>query len=193
MTEIPTNGAQPDAVSTPAADGAEAGSAVSSPSEDGSTLTLAEINQMLGKQYKDKATALKSLQDMSSMAGRAADLMGRQNGEQPGNEENTKRIEALELDNFFARNPEHEANKTILEALAKANNISIQKATELEAYQDVVKRTAKSEKRTVVDSKPRQQSAAPDKAYTEDFAKAKQSGDPSAWGKLVVDHVLTNE
>jgi len=41
------------------------------------SLSFAEINELTGKDYKDKDSALKSIKDMSSMAGKAADLEGK--------------------------------------------------------------------------------------------------------------------
>ena len=129
----PTAVPQADGVDvTPAAGDAAATNAA--------TLTLDEINAITGKTYKDKETALKSLKDMSSMAGKAADQMGRK----PETVTDTERIKALELDNFYARNPEHEANRDILEALADKNGVSVKEAIELPAYKSMLEKTAAS-------------------------------------------------
>lgn len=179
MDEHLTNGAQPGDAGTSSSGGAQAGSEGSNPSEDGSSLTLTEINQLLGKQYKDKTSALKSLKDMSSMAGKAADLGGRKEESTGALEE---RMKALELDAYFARNPDHEANREILEALALKNNTTIQKAADLEVYKELSKRASKPEKRTVVESKNRQQTTSDrDKA----FEQARSTGD---WGSFIVEH-----
>ena len=186
MDEHLTNGAQSDDASTPSADGTAAGSEGSNPSGDGSTLTLAEINDLLGKQYKDKATALKSLKDMSSMAGKAADLSGRKDDQEVSSLK--AEIEAIKLESWFARNPEHEGNRKILEALAKANNTSIEKAAELEEYQALVKPTSKPEKRTVVDSKNRQPST---DTRDKDLDKAKKG--ELDWGAYLRKHYIEKD
>lgn len=182
--EHPTTDIQPDAESTPAAGGSEAGSPTVASSEDGGSLTLAEINQLLGKQYKDKETALKSLKDMSSQAGKVSDLQGRKEEADTLKE----RLEALELDNFFARNPEHESNREILEALALKYKTTVPKAVELDAYQEFAKRVEKKEKRTtVMDSKNRQQSSNDRQKALED---AKKTGE---WGKFLIQHHVKTE
>jgi hypothetical protein len=178
MDEHLTNGAQPGAETSPASGGTAAGSEGSNPSGDGSTLTLAEINDLLGKQYKDKATALKSLKDMSSMAGKAADLSGRKDDQEISTLK--AEMEAIRLDSWFTKNPEHEPNRKILAALAKANNTTIEKAVELEEYQEISKRTSKPERRTVVDSKSRQQ---PSDTRNKDFEKAKKG--EMDWGTFL--------
>lgn len=173
--EHPTESTQPSESNVSSEGGEEAVSQAPSDAQDGNNLTLAELNELLGKNFKDKATALKSLKDMSSQAGKSADLEGR-----------VKEFDALKqsvdeikLDAWFARNPEHEANREILEALAHKHDTTIQEAVELEAYQELNKRAPKSEKRTsVMDSKKRQQSSDDrDKALEE----AKKSGNFGAF------------
>jgi len=178
MDEHLTYGAQPGDASTPSSGGTAAGSEGSDPSADGLSLTLAEINGLLGKQYKDKTTALKSLKDMSSMAGKAADLSGRRDDQEVSSLK--AEIEAIKLESWFARNPEHESNRKILEALAKANSTSIEKAAELEEYQAITKPSSKPEKRTVVESRNRQQ---PSDTRDKDLEKAKK-GDMD-WGTFL--------
>lgn len=176
-TEHLTSETQPSAESTPAVGGDEAGSQAPSSTEGGDNLTLAELNELLGKQYKDKATALKSLKDMNSMAGRAADQSGKKDVEL------AKRLEALEIENFYARNPEHEANREILEAFAVQHNISVKEAAELDVYKKFAKKGTSDQKRTVMDSKPRTQPVSSDR--DKDFEEAKRTGE---WGKFLVKY-----
>lgn len=149
--ENPTTEAKPTAASTPAEGGAEA---ASQPAE---SLTLAEINEITGKNYKSKDSALKSLRDMTKQAGKVADLEGKL--ERSAEESTTaQRLAELETDNFFARNPQHEANRELLEALAKANGVSVKEASELGTYKSTVERmqAAQPAQRTVMESSQRQ-------------------------------------
>lgn len=181
MVDTPTNDVQPGAENIPAAGGNEAGSQTPASTQDGQNLTLAEINELLGKQYPDKTTALKSLKDMSSFAGRAADQLGKQNDEAVSKLQ--KEIDAMKLDTFYARNPEHEANREILEALALKNNVTVEEATELDAYKEFAK-GVKKEKRTVVESNTRQQ---PSDDKKKAFEEAKKTGD---FGKYLADFAI---
>lgn len=159
-TENPTNNAQPDAVSTQAAGGNEAAS--TQDTSEVASLSLKEINEITGKQYKSKESALKSIRDMSKQAGKVADLEGQLTATLTKSEieaQTSARIAELETDNFFARNPQHEANRDLLTELAKANGVSVKEAVELEVYQKILERmtpAGATQKRTVMDSSTRQ-------------------------------------
>lgn len=172
-----TNDTQPDAVSTPAAGGEKAGTTADDTPQAGDTLSLAEINSITGKQFKDKDTALKSLKDMSSQAGKAADLEGRNKDLK----DLQAKVEKMEADKFFDANAEYGANRTLIEALAKANGQTFDGVIATDAYKDA-KRAAPKEKRTVMDSTRRTQSS---ESRDKDFEEARKSG---KWGSFVVRH-----
>ena len=160
------------------------------------SLTLAEINKLTGKDYKDKDSALKSIQDMSKQAGKASDLEGKLRAalEQPA--ENTpevkpddevdtlrKEVSTLKTDNFFAQNPNHAENRELLEALAKANNVSLTEAVDLPAYKGVMDRLSAPAKRTVAASNSRVTSSSEENPID----KAISTRDPLEMAKAVTD------
>jgi hypothetical protein len=117
--------------------------------------TLEELNSITGKQFKSKESALKSIQDMSKMAGKAADLMGKTKDA----EDVRARLESAEQEVFLARNPQHEANLELLQTLAKASGVSLKEATQLPVYLNVLEKTKMAEesvsKRTIASSNNR--------------------------------------
>lgn len=188
--ENPTEVPQVEAESTPAATGDEAVS-------DANSLTLEEINNLTGKQYKDKETALKSIKDMSSQAGKAADLEGKlkealESGTETPDDVVKKlrdELRATQEDVFFANNPEHKENRKILEGIAKAEGVSLADALNSDVYKEVfeAKKIAKESqsKRTIASSKNRQ-------------APAKQEdvndvlGDPDKSAEFVVNNFFND-
>lgn len=122
------------------------------------SLTLAEINELTGMSYKDKDSALKSIKDMKSQAGKAADLEGKLktameatgDGSNPEVAELREKLNQVELDNFYSKNPD--VNKALAETIAKANGISVQEAIATDLYTSTV---AAPEKRTVATSNSR--------------------------------------
>lgn len=104
-------------------------------------LSLAELNEITGLDFKSKEAALKSIRDMQSQAGKASDLEGKlkQAVKEPGetNAEYEERLARLEQENFFARNSEHEANRSLLEKIAKADGISLAQAVESTEYKAI--------------------------------------------------------
>lgn len=143
-TENQTEETQVDASQLNAAPGNEA---VSTPE----VFTLEELNAITGKTFKTKESALKSIKDMNSMAGKAADLIGNDKKASESQIEYEKRIAALEQEAFLARNPQHEANLDLLQTLAKGAGVSFKEAAELPAYLAVLQQTQQvnSSKRTI--------------------------------------------
>lgn len=159
-TETPTEGTQADESQLNSAAGTKAESATDS-------LTLAEINEITGMSYKDKDSALKSIKDMKSQAGKAADLEGKVKAAQADPNTSNELLAKLQdelnqtkLEVFYSKHPD--ANKELIETIAKANGISPQEAMESELYKNTV--TAPS-KRTVADSNNRVASGGTDKQF----------------------------
>ena len=193
--ENPTDDTQVDASQLNATTGDEAESVVDS-------LTLAEINELTGKDYKNRDSALKSITDMSKQAGKAADLEGklREALEQPKEDavaatpdsevESLKQtVVSLQEDSFFAQNPSHAENRDLLKALAKAENTSLIDAVNLPAYKNVMdKLESTPQQRTVAASNNRV--AQPSNT---DFNPAEHAGDATALAKYVNDKFITNK
>lgn len=93
----------------------ETESAVSSDTVE--TLSLKEINEYLGKNYKDKASALKSIKDTASFVGqRKSDV------EKAIDPERFISRDQYETDMFYSKNPEYEQAgiRTMIDSMAKA-------------------------------------------------------------------------
>lgn len=149
------------------------------------SLTLEEINAITGMSYKSKDSALKSIKDMKSMAGKAADLSGRPVEKQ---EDVAARIKALELDAFYARNPQHETNREILEALAETHGVSVKEATDLPAYKRIATAVEPREPRTVADSNNR---VSPAPSSKEELASV--IGDADKMAEYVTNKFILNK
>ena len=147
-------------------------------------LSLAEINELTGMSYKDKETALKSIKDMKSQAGKAADLEGKLktameaagNGENAEVNELREKLNRLEQDAFYSQNPD--VNRELAETIAQAKGITPQEAIESDLYKNTV---ATPEKRTV--ATPNNRVATP----SEEFNPADHAGDATALAKYVND------
>lgn len=74
-------------------------------------LTLAELNQTLGKDFKDTATALKSLKDTQSYVGQKAAA-----NPAPDSALQSK-VSSLETQVFYASNPQYKGHEAIINAM----------------------------------------------------------------------------
>lgn len=189
-TETLTNDTQAEESQLNSAAGEVAESVATGDSNSADSLSLAEINEITGMSYKDKETALKSIKDMKSQAGKAADLEGKLKALNSDNTngQNDAAIKALEeklnqtqLEVFYSKNPD--VNKELAETIAKANGIGIQEAVESELYKNVVAK--QPEKRTVAASNSRVA-----QSTGEQFNPADHAGDATALAKYVTDTYL---
>lgn len=146
------------------------------------SLTLTEINEITGMSYKTKEAALKSIKDMKSMAGKAADLSGK-----PDDIARlTAQVEELTEREFLARNPQAETNLEVLKLIAKGAGVSLQQAAELPQFKSLVETQSGSvaiNKRTIAGSNNRV--AQP--ASTDAFNAAEHAGDATKMGEFVVN------
>lgn len=91
-----TEAAQPDANQL---DAAGARTAVGSPD----AISLAALNQLLGKEFKDTATAMQSLKDTQSFVGRRLEAVV----QQPTDVASKSDVQALQNQLFYATNPQY--------------------------------------------------------------------------------------
>ncbi len=97
--------------SQPAATHVDAGGEQSAVAE---TLSLAEINSTLGKDFKDKATALKSLRDTQSYVGKKIDAVS----PAPAVDNSLKsEVDSLKEQVFYASHPELKGHESIIKAM----------------------------------------------------------------------------
>lgn len=102
-------------------------------------LTLEELNTALGKKFTSKEGALKAMKDTFAFVGKKTEPT-------TGKEE----IQKLRTDMFFMQNAEYSQARPILEALSKANNISLEEASNLEVFKDTFAKI----KSATADTKP---------------------------------------
>lgn len=145
-------------------------------------LTLAEINEITGMSYKSKEAALKSIKDMKSMAGKAADLSGKTVDIASLQTE----IENLKEREFIARNPQVETNLEALKLIAKGAGVSLQEAAELPVFKSLTVAqtgTETSVKRTIASSNNRTVQSTSEQA----FNAQEHAGDAAKMGEFVVN------
>lgn len=90
--------------------GADGGAAVAE------TLSLAELNALLGKDFKDKATALKSVKDTYAYVGKKVDTVA------PAAQVQTNpaieaQLNSLKGEIFYANHPEYKGHEAIINAM----------------------------------------------------------------------------
>ena len=183
-TDTPTVETQVDDSQLKSATGNTAESVATDNQPSADSLSLAEINDITGMSYKDKETALKSIKDLKSQAGKAADLEGKlknlptdNNGKTDDSAYNElkEQLNQLQNDNFYTKNPD--ANRDLVETIAKANGMSREEAMQTELYKNTV---AAPEKRTVASSNNRIAQPSSD-----DFNPADHAGDATALADYV--------
>lgn len=146
------------------------------------TLTLTEINEITGMSYKSKEAALKSIKDMKSMAGKAADLSGKTDDIASLKTE----IENLKEREFLARNPQVETNLEVLKLIAKGAGVSLQEAAELPQFKSLTVAQTGTEavtKRTIAGSNNRTVQSTSDQV----FNAQEYAGDATKMGEFVVN------
>jgi len=104
------------------------------PSEDNSIAkTLSEV---LGKEFKDDATALKAVKDTFSYVGKKREQVA----EEVKNEVDTSNLVTKEQylnDMFYAKNPQHEPLRDVIDSMAKAKGQSVAEVIESDPYKKV--------------------------------------------------------
>lgn len=188
-TETPTEETQAEESQLNSAAGDEADSVATGNSQDtqvnADSLSLAEINEITGMSYKDKDTALKSIKDMKSQAGKAADLEGKLKvaaaaGDDAKYADLQEQLNQTKLEVFYSQNPE--VNKELVETIAKANGITPQEAINTDLYKNTVAAPAK---RTVADTNNRVAQPKSDEFNPKDHA-----GDADAMAKYVHEQFI---
>lgn len=124
------------------------------PNSDLSGLSLQELNSALGKNYKDKDSALRSLKDTISHVG-----MKEEQIEQKLVEKGYLSRADLETELFYRDNPNLSTHKSVIDAFAKINGISPQEAVKSEALSGLFAKAQKADtyenNQSVIESNPR--------------------------------------
>lgn len=132
------------------------------------SIPLSELKSVLGKNWKDKDTALKSLKDMQSYTGKVGqlekDLEALRNGQSGNaipqiNNEVLNRVNALENELWFEKNSQYKPMRPLVEKLAKAEGKGLHEVVELPEFKDTFTKVQGFEKtqnlRTVLETNPR--------------------------------------
>lgn len=187
QTANPTDDTQVDDSQLKSAAGDEAVTVDTDTSAD--SLSLKEINEITGMNYKDRDTALKSIKDMKSQAGKAADLEGKLKAAQADPKTTDEEVALLkeqlnqfqakqEASDFYSANPD--ANRDLIETIVKANGMSREEAMQTDLYKNTVAK--EPEKRTI--AAPNNRVA---QTQSKEFNPADHKGDADALARYVVD------
>jgi hypothetical protein len=123
--------------------------------EQQDAITLDALNKYLKKDFKDVDTAMKSLKDTQSWVGKKVE------DAQPSekDEDNFVTREQFDTEMFFKDNPDHAANRELIEALASKHKVAVKDAVNLDVYKDVSEKISGFEEsqktKSVLHSNPR--------------------------------------
>ena len=164
----PTNNTQVNLPDGPQLSPAGGNSAVGGQSPQETPITLSELNKGLGKDFKDKDTALKSLKDTQSYVAQVGTLKSQLEKlqSQPSSPHASGEIADLkaqlnniQTENFFERNAPLKAIRTTVEAFTKAQGKTLQEVAELPEIKELLVKVSGFEQsqkmRTVLESNPR--------------------------------------
>lgn len=183
----PTEESLPGADDVAAADDTSAVSEVAPATTDASAdvaaMTLDELNAHLGKNFKDKDSALKSIKDTFRYVGakKAAE---------------SQDIAAIQRkfseDLFFVKHPELEPHRELAEALAVKHGVDVTKAVELEPFKVYVEKATgydtTQQAKSVLQSNPRLGAVKDSMQEARELSKqardAMVSGDPTSAAQI---------
>lgn len=122
-------------------------------SETVENLSLKEINSFLGKNYKDKGTALKSIKDTFSFVGKKIEASAPVS--QSDNGEVAKQLREMKTELFYSKHPEYESFKGAISKMGE-NPADV---VEMPEFKDVFVKASGFDKiqktKTVLESNPR--------------------------------------
>lgn len=163
---------------------ADAEGTVSNESSTPESLSLDELNGILGKNFKDKATALKSVKDTYSYVGkRKEDIIKEVGG---SNSELATELKMIKDNMFFDKNPDYAPYRKVMEKMG-SNPVEVANSPEFKEIFDKAKGFDDSQKlKSVLVSNPRL-------AQTKDtLTKARESGNTEDRERLVAQAVLAS-
>lgn len=178
-TEInPTEGTLAGDAQLTSADGAAA--------VDSGTLTLAEMNQVLGKDFKDKESALKALKDTQSYVGKrkediAAELRANNTVTSPQEPDSSLKSEVQNLKDelFYTQNPQFKDLRDVITSMGTNPAEVVDSPAFKKVYEKVQVADKVETSRSVVSSSPRlaQSQSVVDSAIQIANARGTTSGD----------------
>ena len=133
------------------------------------TLSLKEINDLLGKDFKDKGTALKAVKDTFSYVGKKREDIAKEVLGNSQVESLTREMKQLKENAFYDKNPELESYRPLIQKLGD-NPADVIGSPEFKAIYEKAKGYDESAKmKTVLQSSPRLASV------RDNFAKAQEA------------------
>jgi len=150
-------------------------------------LSLDELNETLGKQFKDKDSAIKAIKDTFSYVGKKVDQV---EAELKNNGFISKR--ELEEVLFYRDNPEYAANRDIIDAYAAKFGVSAREAVKVDALSNLLAKAQKADSyensQSVIESNPRLVASRSNLDKARDLAMSKNSEQRDALiAKAVLD------
>ena len=172
----------------------EAKSETSSDEEKSSSLTLDELNAILGKSFKTKESALKSLRETNAYVGKRKQEIENELKDTSNKEMDklTKKLNTLEKENFYSKNPQYKEFEGLIEKLSLDADRT--KAVESEEFKSIFSKIAAKDEsqpqRSVLHSNPEISDNSTE--YEKQFQKAQKTGD---WTEVLKKKgiVLINE
>lgn len=167
------------------------------------SIPLSELKNILGKNWKDKDTALKSLKEMQSYTGKVgplekelSELKSKTIGvaTPPANNEVIQRISSLENELWFEKNSQYKSMRPIVEKLAKAEGKGLHEVVELPELKDLFSKAQGFEKtqnlRTVLESNPRLASSQDKMSKAQNLSATRSRKSMAEAGELAVQAVM---
>lgn len=153
--------------------------------ESPENLTLAELNTILGKDFKDKATALKSVKDTFSYVGKRKEDIAKEVG--GSNETLASELRQIKENMFFDKNPDYVQYRDLMAKMG-TNPEEVANSKEFKSiYEKAVGFDASQKLKSVLVSNPRLASSKDNLAKARE---AQQSGNNDLAENLIARAVL---
>lgn len=153
-------------------------------------LSLSELNSLIGRDYKDKQTALKSLKETYSMVGKAGKL-------EPKIEKLTRQLEEkdsalgeikqIKEQLFYSENPQYKPYKDTISAMGGNPNEVVEKESFKKIFTDLSAYEKTKNAKSVLESNPRIGQA---KTRLDEARELGQKGQHSNARQMATDAVL---
>lgn len=165
------------------ADGAHVDSAAAAGTVDSGSLTLDELNKALGKDFKDKDSALKAFKDTFSYVGKRKEDIEAEvrakimpSPQSSDDSELKSTVRRLEHDLFFTKNPQYGDMRSVIEKMG-SDPAEVVNSPEFKAVFEKVQVANEAEsKKSVVSSSPRLAQSKSDMEEAVKIANSRASG-----------------
>lgn len=146
--------------------------------DEAEALSLDELNDALGKKFKSKDSALRSLKETNKFVGKKKEEAVKEASKEYDNLR--AELDALKQENFYSKNPHYEPYKNLIEKLG--NRDEVVKTKEFKEVFDKLK-TAEEPEKSIIHSNARIGETSSE--YNRDFEQAQKTGD---WSVFLSKH-----